>query len=489
MTTPTSLLKHAITSLLCLNCICSVQAEEKLTDQVVGLAVENELITSEMVQPHRIDVSCRGGVVTLSGKVDNLLARRRSVDLAKRVRGVDSVVNHIVVLYDGDEAKVAEDVREALAADPATELREVRVSADGGRVTLEATVSSLAERDLTVQTVEGVRGVTEIDNLMQVRHSQQRPDRELQEELQRLIDSSVEIDDADIKVEVRDGKALARGFVGSAYEKSFVEQRCQIAGIDAVDVNGIRVDSDRFDGMRRRARMTKLSDKEITDNVRLAMRHDARLISYLDGIKVDSDGGSVTLTGHVGRYRVKEFAAETARNTVGVWRVKNHLKVRWSGDDISARNIIDYVQAALKRDPYVDRHDIRVHCRNAHVTLYGLVDTQFEKEAAGWIAGGQKGVVHVNNSLAVAKKWQPKPDEEIQDAIEEKLKFTLFDRSNDIEVRVEDGVALLRGRVDTWRQWQAVMNATVAAGARRPHNMIRVRFHPRHGGSQIYVPH
>lgn len=95
-----------------------------------------------------------------------------------------------------------------------------------------------------------------------------------------------------------------------------------------------------------------------------------------------------------------------ARGTVGVWRVKNNLKVRWSSlKDPTSHEIIDHVQPALRRNPYASRHTIRVHCRNAHVSLDGLVDSECEKTMAGWTAGGQNGVVHVNNSLGVAKRW------------------------------------------------------------------------------------
>ena len=127
--------------------------------------------------------------------------------------------------------------------------------------------------------------------------------------------------------------------------------------------------------------------------------------------------------------------------------------------------IVRETQEAIRRSPYLERRDVRVHCQRAHVSLYGIVESETEKQVAGWLASGVTGVVHVNNSLAVEKKWKEKSDEKIKEALERKLKYALFDTSNQIDVTVENGVAILRGEVDTWRQWQAVLDLTLEAGA------------------------
>ena len=47
---------------------------------------------------------------------------------------------------------------------------------------------------------------------------------------------------------------------------------------------------------------------------------------------------------------------------------------------------------------------------------------------------------------------------------------------NQVTVKVVDGVAILQGTVDTWMMWQTAMDQAIAAGARRPHNLIEVRY-------------
>ena len=101
----------------------------------------------------------------------------------------------------------------------------------------------------------------------------------------------------------------------------------------------------------------------------------------------------------------------------------------------------------------------------AHVSLYGLVDTQFEKYHAEWSARCQQGVVHVNNYLAVRKQWVPKSDAAIQADLNDKLAYTFVDPNNQVTAKIEDGVAILRGTVDTWYMWQTAMDQAIAAGA------------------------
>lgn len=468
----------------------SQTATSSLSDRVIGLAVENELLSSDAVAAHRIDASSQDGVVTLSGKVDNLLAKRRAAELAQQVKGVMAVVNQVVVVQDEqtDRGDLAQQVLRAWSEDDVTETMELRVDASAGELTISGEVDSHAEKDLAEQVAASVAGVTGIENKVEVAERTERRDEEIQEEVQRLLESAAALDDAELEAAVDDGRVVVTGRVGTAFARSIAERKARVAGVQSVDVRGVRIDPELYDGTRRRKRMEEVTDEQIVETVRLAMRQDPRVLSYLEGIEVESEGGAVTLSGRVGRLRAKRAAEQVARSTVGVWRVKNSLKVRWEDEEPTAHEIIDHVQAALDRDPYVSRHEIRVHCRNAHVSLYGLVDSEFEKRAAGWIAGSQKGVVHVNNSLSVAKEWKPKSDAEIKADLEEKLQYTFFDKSNDIDVTVENGVAILRGEVDTWRAWQAALDKAIAAGSRQPHNLLKVRYHPTHGGSRIYVP-
>ncbi|MEO6755001.1 MAG: BON domain-containing protein, partial [Chthoniobacteraceae bacterium] len=100
--------------------------------------------------------------------------------------------------------------------------------------------------------------------------------------------------------------------------------------------------------------------------------------------------------------------------------------------------------------------------------------------------------VHVSSYLDVRKKWVPKSDAAIQAAINDKLAYDFVDPNNQVTATIEDGVAILRGTVDTWMMWQAAMEDAMDAGARRPHNLITVRYGdasaPQFYGTHYYVP-
>ncbi len=257
-----------------------------------------------------------------------------------------------------------------------------------------------------------------------------------------------------------------------------------------MDDRGLKIQVDE-DNLRRQKHYQNISDKKIRETIRLALRNDPRVMSF--DPKVEVEDGIVTLSGKVGFLRAKQAAKNIALATIGVQRVRDHLKVQWAKDGPTDKEIAQFVLEALLRDPYVQHQDIRIRVRKAHVSLYGLVDSKFEKMHAGWTAGGQKGVVHVNNFLTISKKWVPKSDKEIKEALEEKLKFTFLHKAKDIDVLVEDGVAILKGTVDNWMAWQVAMDKALEAGARRPHNLLRVRFGRAYSalgyrGPRMYIP-
>ncbi|MDX1376857.1 MAG: BON domain-containing protein, partial [Burkholderiales bacterium] len=115
------------------------------SDAEITLAVGEEIFADPVVPYHAVDVETADGVVTLSGRVDNLLAKSRAARLASPGRGARAVVNQLVVvphqLLTADTLE--RNVREALRYDPATRAAAIRVQADGlGEVTLGGEVDS-----------------------------------------------------------------------------------------------------------------------------------------------------------------------------------------------------------------------------------------------------------------------------------------------------------------------------------------------------------
>ncbi|MEQ9409823.1 MAG: BON domain-containing protein [Fuerstiella sp.] len=464
-------------------------AQEPPSSELMSLAIENELLSTDAVDSRDLGVSADRGIVTLSGTVDSLRAKQHATRLAKLIRGVQSVINQMIVEPGTREDELLTlDVEQALTQNSATESYEVLVAVQNGIAHLGGNVDSHAEKRLAADVASGVAGIREVDNRLKVQSPDQRPDKELRAEVEGLIGGSARLEDAEITTSLENGSVVLTGEVGALIERDIAEELASVNGVKSVDVRGLRINPSIRNGQRRIERYKSVTDDSIAEAVRLTLRHDPRVLSFADQINVESRNAVVTLRGKVGHALARQAANESAQNTLGVDRVRDRLQVEWSGDDINDEQIAEYVRQALIRDAYVGRRDLIVRSRRAHVDLFGQVESQFEKQAAEYTANSQRGVVHVNNHLTVTDEWEPRSDEEIQEAIAEKLKWAFFDRANDIKVRVDNGVALLRGTVQTRRQWQRVMDIAVEAGARRPHNQLRIQLRPQSGRTPLYVP-
>ena len=447
----------------------------ELSDRVIELAVEDELLRSAAVDGHLIDVDVAEGVVTLSGRLNNILAEQIAVGLAERIRGVESVIDEIEIVVDRrDNAELQNDVLAALQADPVMRELKVHVAAAEGTVTLSGTISSYGLKTLAGEVAMGTKGVAELKNNLVVDSQKKLTDAQLQQEIRELYRFAALLDDVHLKVDVKDAQVVLNGNVTSSFQKSYAEDLAWRAGAKDVDVRGVDVNWRHTNPLLRSQRYEKATDDEIRAAVQRAFKHDPRVLSF--DVKIQVDHGAVTLTGEVSHLTAKLSAERDARQTIGVRRVKNNLRTRWPDKPPTDEQIADFTRQALARDPYVEKHNIVVECENAHASLYGCVDTEFEKEHAVWTASCQKGVVHVNDYLAVRKNWVPKSDAAIQADLDDKLAYAFVDPDNQVTAKVVDGVAILQGTVDTWFMWQTAMDQAIAAGARRPHNLIEVRY-------------
>ncbi len=461
----------------------------KLTDKEVASALEADIADNSRIAGGEINVTANSGLVTLSGTATSLLDKQMADTIAKRTRGVSAVLNQlIVVASDRSDDDIREDVEKVLRINDSVDEPRIAIDVSRSEVALTGKVASLAEKRIAELAASGVTGVAKVANQITVSLSSDRTDEEIAEEIRGLIVHSVYLDDAQVDVRVEGHVAKLSGTAGSVEAKDRLEQIAEIWGVSAVDVTGVKVDADTADDSQRRERWADVSNETIQLALDRSFRNDPIVFSHVDVISTKADDGTVTLTGTVNLLRTKNRAERLASDIVGVHRVVNEIKVEYHDVNVTDMEIIHETQAAILRSANLDRREIRVHCQRAHVSLYGIVDSELEKQIAEWIADGVTGVVHVNNSLAVEPQWKEKSDDAIKSDLLRKLKYALLDKSDKIDVTVKSGTVILRGEVATWRQWQAVMDLALEAGARHPHNMLNVRYHPPHGASRIFVP-
>jgi hyperosmotically inducible periplasmic protein len=72
-------------------------AGEKIEDATVSTRVKAVLSSDKQLGDSKIDVDTRNGVVTLSGAVASTQARDHALELARNVKGVNSVNDQLAV--------------------------------------------------------------------------------------------------------------------------------------------------------------------------------------------------------------------------------------------------------------------------------------------------------------------------------------------------------------------------------------------------------
>jgi len=449
---------------------------QSVEDEDITNHINGAFIVSSAVDSHRIDVSTDDGVVTLSGTVNNVLEKRRAVDVARATVGVESVRDRIRVRpTDRSDEAIRSDARKALLADPAADSFEVAVRVKDGVATLTGNVDSWAEKRLSETVVAGVRGVTRVHNRIDVNIPEERPDAEIRGEVARRLASTVTVDDALIDVRVDDGAVTLDGTVGSAAEKWSAFDLAWVAGVSSVSVDELEIDWWARDELRRTSVYDGRSDRGLRDAIEQALLYDPRVDSYEVNIEVNDH--VATLTGTVSDLRAREAATDLAESTIGVWDVRNHLRID-SPPELSDEDLETDVRAALLRDVYVDRFDITVAVVNGHAHLYGDVDTLFEKQRAGRQAASIEGIVDVSNYLDVGDSWDVEEDWEIAEDIRDELFWSPFVSRDEVTVTVVDGVATLTGTVDTLSERAAAVENAYEGGARLVDNDLLVSYGP-----------
>lgn len=495
----TSLYISTMTRLvLVLACALTAAAAPAVTDTDVTFAVERALFRDPFVPANDIDVTTAAGVVTLTGTVEDLLARDRAVRLAEAIRGVRSVVNRISVEPSSrTDSEIAKDVSAALLLDPATDSYEIDVAVRNGTVTLSGTVDARAEAQLAMSIAKGVRGVTAVVDSMNVTTSTARSDREIADEVRSRLLRDVWVDEAGLNVSVENGTVTLTGTVGSAAEKRRAQTDSWVRGVRAVDADRLAVRAWADDATRRNAPPRDLTDAEILAAVRDAMLFDPRVNSFKPSVSVTR--GIVTLSGVVDNLRAKIAAAEDANNTVGVRGVRNYLKVRPS-PSVPDEKVVANIETALRFNTITESYEIDVKADDGVVTLEGTVDSAFERAAAIDVAMRTNGVVAVRNELELRSPsvalfdvdrdpwWDyvalgggdsnRRPSVTTAAALEDEIEYELFwdpyVDSYAIDVEVDGGVATLTGKVDSWLDVAAATRNAIEAGATRVVNALEV---------------
>ena len=109
------------------------------TDVCLQRLVLDELDWDSSLDGAQIGVTCRDGVITLSGEVSVYSQRHAAEEVAKRVHGVQEVINRIEVqpsaAHQRSDDELAESAQRAIEWDARVPHGAVRVEVDGNWLT------------------------------------------------------------------------------------------------------------------------------------------------------------------------------------------------------------------------------------------------------------------------------------------------------------------------------------------------------------------
>ena len=141
----------------------------------------------------QVEIHAKDGVVTLSGKVDTVSDKALAENIARRTKGVTSVINQIVIAEptaapfneqavreqalrsgekigpDAEDARIYDDVRRQIVAHEGTSKREIFVDVVNRNVKLRGRfVGTSAARDEAIAAARAVKGVNAVNNQLVV---------------------------------------------------------------------------------------------------------------------------------------------------------------------------------------------------------------------------------------------------------------------------------------------------------------------------------
>lgn len=155
------------------------QYSEK-SDAWIAFKIRSRLLVKANVSASATTVDVQNGVVTLTGKADNVAQKELTEVYAKEIDGVKSVKNSIVVKADLegketigekiDDASITSQLKYSLLSSKATSALKTKVTTNDGVVVITGEASSDAEKSLVTKMAEDVRGVKSVSNAMTVKN-------------------------------------------------------------------------------------------------------------------------------------------------------------------------------------------------------------------------------------------------------------------------------------------------------------------------------
>jgi osmotically-inducible protein OsmY len=136
-------------------------------DEEIAATAIAQLKWNALVPKDAVKITVQKGFITLTGQVDWHFQAEAATDALRTLWGVTGITNEMTVKTRVDAGNVGDQIRRALHRSW-FEPENVKVSADGGNITLTGTVKSSNDRYLAASTAWAAPGATSVMNEIRV---------------------------------------------------------------------------------------------------------------------------------------------------------------------------------------------------------------------------------------------------------------------------------------------------------------------------------
>jgi osmotically-inducible protein OsmY len=448
-------------------------AADRPTDKEITRWVEEALKMDYRLNNSNLKVTTDAGIVSLSGEVTTLVAKKYADLEARKISGVLGVVNKINVLASHrSDTDIQRDLRRRYMDSLDPELQNIAVQAADGRVTLSGQVDSASQRRRAGLVAAELQGVKAVDNHLEIAVKQPRSDQEIRKDILNTLGSDVYFADVYIDVDVHNEIVTLTGKVDTAYQKERAAEDCLLVANVKTVKNYLEIGKEHDTGIRTKAPVP--TDVQLANNVRDELLQDLRVINPFR-VEVKAKDGHVVLRGVLASRYQQLLAVQDAHEVVGVIGVTDLTSVGTERRD--DKTLHENIRFALDTDSALSKFKIGIGVKDGIVILSGDVQTAYEKAHAAAIASRVKGVRKAINRIKV-NPISSYSDATLKKQIESRLAHNgqTHGIANQIDLQVRDGVVTLSGKVDTWAErTEAATVATLTDGVRSVVNRLRIK--------------
>lgn len=201
------------------------------------------------------------------------------------------------------------------------------------------------------------------------------------------------------------------------------------------------------------------TDAQLRADIQAELEWDPAITSTDVGVIVDH--GVVTLTGHLGSCAEKLAVERAAQRVGGVKALAVETSVKLAaGLERTDADIAQAVARALEWNVRVPRDAVRPMVERGWVTLAGEVEWDYQRRAAESTVRNLLGVTGVTNLMTINPQvCSADVERQVQDA----LIRVFHDRPRQVAVDVNGSQVVLRGKVHSWAELDAVRSAAWSA--------------------------